>query len=60
VAFFDMPFDHPDAHVIRNLPECRGFMGLPYTVYFHKGKVVKATTSIQTQDQVEAILKEHF
>jgi thioredoxin 1 len=60
VAFFDMPFDHPDAHVIRNLPECRGFMGLPYTVYFKKEIVVKATTSIQTQDQVEAILKEHF
>lgn len=60
VAFYDMPFDHPDAHVIRNLPECREFMGLPFTVYFHKGKVVKATTSIQTQEQVESILKEHF
>lgn len=60
VAFYDMPFDHPDAHVIRTLPECRGFMGLPYTVYFKNGKVVKATTSIQSQEQVEAILKEHF
>ena len=60
VAFFDMPFDHPEAHVIRNLPECRGFMGLPFTVYFKNGEVVKATTSIQTQDQVETILKEYF
>ena len=60
VAFFDMPFDHPDAHVIRDLPECRGFMGLPFTVYFKDGKVVKATTSIQTQDQVESILKAFF
>ena len=60
VAFYDMPFDHPEAHVIRNLPECKGFMGLPFTVYFKQGKVVKATTSIQSQDQVEAILKEFF
>jgi thioredoxin 1 len=60
VAFYDMPFDHPEAHVIRNLPECRGFMGLPYTVYFKNGNVVKATTSIQNQDQVEAILKSNF
>lgn len=57
VAFYDIPFDHPEAHVIRNLPECRGFMGLPFNVYFKSGAVVKATTSIQSQDQVEAILK---
>jgi thioredoxin 1 len=60
VAFFDMAFDHPDAHVIRNLPECRGFMGLPYTVYFKQGNVVKATTSIQSKDQIESILKELY
>ena len=60
VAFYDMPFDHPEAHVIRNLPECSGFMGLPYTVYFKNGKVVKATTSIQSQDQIQSILDTHF
>lgn len=60
VAFCDMPFDHPEAHVIRNLPECSGFMGLPYTVYLKKGNVVKATTSIQSREQVEEILKTHF
>ncbi len=60
VSFFDMPFDHSEAHVIRNLPECVGFMGLPFTVYFKNGKVVKATTSIQSQDQVETILKDSF
>jgi len=60
VTFCDMPFDHPEAHVIRNLPECRGFMGLPYTVYLKNGEVIKATTSIQTQDQVEAILNQFY
>ncbi|MCK4747247.1 MAG: thioredoxin family protein [Bacteroidales bacterium] len=60
IAFYDMPFDHPEAHVIRNLPDCKGFMGLPFTVYFKNGKVVKATSSIQTQEQVESILKEFF
>jgi thioredoxin 1 len=60
VAFYDIPFDHPEANVIRDLPECRGFMGLPFTVYFKNGAVIKATTSIQTQDQVEAILKAYY
>lgn len=60
VAFCDMPFDHPEAHVIRSLSECHGFMGLPFTVYFKNGAVVKATTSIQTKDQVESILKANY
>ena len=51
---------HPEAHVIRKLSECHGFMGLPFTVYFKNGAVVKATTSIQTQDQVESILKAYY
>jgi len=42
------------------LPECRGFMGLPFTVYFKNGAPAKATTSIQTQDQVESILKAYY
>ena len=60
IAFYDMSFDHPEAHVIMNLPECSGFMGLPFTVYFKNSKVVKATSSIQTQEQVESILKEQY
>lgn len=60
VLFCDMPFDHPDAHVIRQLPECRSFMGLPFTVYFKDGKVVKATTSVQSQDQIESILNAYL
>ena len=60
VKFYDMLFDIPDAHVIRNLPECRGFMGLPFTVYYKNGKVVKATSSIQMRDQITAILDEQF
>ena len=30
VVFADMEFDIPDAAVIRNAPECRNFMGLPF------------------------------
>ena len=56
VAFRDMAFDALDAHVIRNLPECSGFMGLPFTVYYKNGKVVAATTSIQTKEQIKEIL----
>ncbi len=60
VAFRDMEFDSPHSHVIRSLPECKSFRGLPYTVYFKKGKVVKATTSIQTKEEVTEILDANF
>jgi thioredoxin 1 len=60
VAFRDFAFDTPDARVIRSLPECRGFMGLPFTVYYKKGKVVKATSGIQSKDQVSDILDSVF
>lgn len=60
VKFYDMEFDNPEAHVIRNAPECRGFMGLPFTVYYKNGKLVKATTSIQNEQQIKAILDAEF
>lgn len=56
IKFCDMEFDNPESLVIRSLPEVRGFMGIPFTVYYKNGKVVKATSSIQTRDQVQAIL----
>ncbi len=60
VKFADMEFDIPAAHVIRNLPECRSFTGLPFTVYYKNGKVVKATSSIQNMEQVTSILDSEF
>lgn len=60
VKFADLPFDSAHSHVIRNLTECRGFQGLPFTVYFKNGKVVKATSSIQTMEQVTEILDKEF
>lgn len=60
VAFRDMAFDDPVAAVIRSLPQTADFRGLPFTVYFKNGEVVHATSSIQTMDQVTAILDEKF
>ncbi|MBN1157939.1 MAG: thioredoxin family protein [Bacteroidales bacterium] len=60
VKFYDMEFDNPESHVIRNAPECRGFMGLPYVVYYKDGKIVKATSSIQSMEQVRQILDQEF
>ena len=56
VAFHDLEFDGPHGHLIKNLPECSNFRGLPFTVYFRNGKVVKATSSIQNREQVTEIL----
>ena len=55
-----MAFDSPEAGIIRNAPECRGFMGLPFTMYYKNGAVARATSSIQSMDQVTAILDEHL
>lgn len=60
VKFYSMAFDSPEAGVIRNAPECSTFMGLPFTMYYKNGKVVKATTSIQDRKQITSILDEHF
>lgn len=56
VKFYDMEFDLPDSSVIRNLPEARGFMGLPFTIYYKNGKVVNATSSIQSKEQIKSVL----
>ena len=60
VKFFDMAFDSQEAHIVRNLPECQGFAGLPFTVYYKNGSVAKATSSIQDMDQVTEILDSEF
>jgi thioredoxin 1 len=60
VRFYDMEFDNPESYMIRTLPEVRGFMGIPFTLYYKNGKVVKATSSIQTKDQVQTILDREF
>ena len=60
VKFKVMAFDNPEAAVIRNAPECRGFMGLPFTMYYKNGKVTHATSSIQNMQQITEILDTHF
>jgi thioredoxin 1 len=60
VAFRDMAFDEPIAHVIRSLPQTATFRGLPFTVYYKNGEVVAATSSIQSMEQVTTILDENF
>jgi thioredoxin 1 len=60
VEFRDFAFDAPDAGIVRSLPECRGFMGLPFTVYYRNGKVVAATSGIQTKSRIREILDREF
>jgi len=60
VQFRDMEFDIPDSCVIRDHSACSGFMGLPLTMYYKNGEVVKATSSIQSREQVKEILDTVF
>ncbi len=60
VKFYSMGFDNPESGAIKNAPECRGFMGLPFTMYYKNGKVAKATTSIQSMQQITSILDQYL
>lgn len=60
IKFYTMGFDTPEAVPIRKAPMCRGFMGLPFTVYYKNGEIVKATTSIQNRKQITEILDKYF
>ena len=60
VCFYDQDFDTQASRFIKCLPECVSFRGLPFTVYFKRSKVVAATTSIQTKDQISKILDREF
>ena len=60
IKFAVMAFDSPEAGIIRNDDACRGFMGLPFTMYYKNGKVAHATSSIQNMQQVRSILDAKF
>ena len=60
IEFRVMGFDNPEAAIIRNAPECRGFTGLPFTMYYKNGEIVQATSSIQSMQQVIGFLDSYF
>lgn len=60
VKFFTMAFDSPEAWIIRNDEACKGFMGLPFIMYYKNGKVAHATSSIQSMEKIKAVLKDKF
>jgi thioredoxin 1 len=57
VQFFDMEFDNPESHVIINLPEVQGQIGIPVVVYYKNGSVLKATAGIQTKVEISGIIE---
>ncbi len=60
IQFRDMDFDIPVANMIKGLPACQKFWGLPFTIYYRNGKVVKATSSIQSAKQIKSVIKDAF
>ena len=60
IVFRVIEFDSPAAMPIKQADECRSFMGLPFTLYYRNGKVVCATSSIQTKEQVEDNLQQYL
>ena len=60
IVFRVIEFDVPAAIPIKRAEECRGFMGLPFNVYYRGGKVVCATSSIQTKEQIETNIQQYL
>jgi thioredoxin 1 len=60
VKFFDMEFDNPESQVIRSLPEVSQFTGVPFVVYYKNGEVVRATSGVQSKQQLIQALTEEF
>lgn len=60
VKFYDMEFDNPESHVIRDLFEVQNFLSVPFVLYYKNGEIVKATSGIQTKSQVKIILENEF
>ena len=60
VNFYDMEFDNPESHLIGTLPEVAGFTGVPFTIYYKNGQMVKSVTGTQTKSQITAILDNEF
>lgn len=60
VKFFDMEYDNPESQIIRKLMEEQGLAGIPFIVYYRNGQLLKATSGIQSKEQVTTILNEYF
>jgi thioredoxin 1 len=60
VKFYDVESDNPELNGVRNLPEFGNFEETPYTVCYKNGMLVKASSGIQTKDQIAAILDQEF
>ncbi|MBN2498353.1 MAG: thioredoxin [Deltaproteobacteria bacterium] len=60
VAFRVVEFDLPAAIPIREARACGSFRGLPFVLYVRDGEIAHATSSIQTKDQIAALIDRHL
>jgi len=60
VKFCDMEFDNPESLVVRNLPEVKYFNSIPFTIFYQNGIVMKATSGLQSKEQITGNINEIF
>jgi len=60
VKFFDAEFDNPALDVIHLMPEVWEWKEVPIVLYYKNGKVMKATSGIQSAAQILSILEQTF
>jgi thioredoxin 1 len=60
IKFCDLEFDNPESKIVCEIPELKIFSSIPIAIYYYKGKVVKASSGIQTKEQIKNNLIEYF
>ncbi len=60
VKFCDMEFDNPESLVIRDSPDVRNFLKIPFTIFYKNGQIIEVTSGIQTKEEISAILNKQF
>jgi thioredoxin 1 len=60
IKFYDMEFDNPESHVIRDLPEVGEQIAIPFMVFYKTGNMVKVTSDVHSKAQVKEMLDKEF
>jgi thioredoxin 1 len=60
VKFYDMELENPESDVIRALPDIQGFRNIPFIIWYKNGRVVQATSGLQTKTQLSVILDQEY
>jgi thioredoxin 1 len=60
VKFYDIEFDNPESHVIRNFIKSTDVENIPILSYYKKGKLIATCGGHQTKEQIVSVIEKEF